>query len=250
MGFLSTVGSVISSFFSSNTSSSTSSYSSSTETIYEPDKVKVAKLEKKRAKIENERVTLMANAQKEIIELNARMQGAIIEAEAKSSQHSAEVLKNLMKDVNIIAQQRLELLENGQFEVVKKIETLYLEFEKEIQKDNYGFQLEKLPKMLEILEKFPPESSSYKLYEDSIADQRKLNIEFVSRKLSDLSKRQQMLIESSSETKNMILEHSAKLVEDRMIFLEKQLDSRKELAIQNSQNKLELGSRDNQKLLS
>jgi hypothetical protein len=238
MGFWSTVTSVVGSWFSSNTSSSTSSYSSSTETIYEPDKVKVAELEKERAEIENERVTLMADAQKEIIELNARMQGAIIEAEAKSFEHSAQVLKDLMQNMNIIAQQRLELLENGQFEVVKKIETLYLEFEKEIQKDNDNFQLEKLPKMFEILEKFPTESSSHKLYTDSIDKQINLNIDFVSRKLSDLSNRQKLLIESASETKKIVLEHSYKVVEDRMKFIENQLESRKELAIQNNQNQL------------
>ena len=230
MGFWGTVGSVVSSWFGSNTSSSTSSYNSSVETIYEPDKVKIAELEKDRANIENKRVSLMADAQKEIIELNARMQGAIIEAESQSFEHSAKVLKNLMHDMNLIAQQRLELLENGQFEIVRKIETLYLEFEREVQKDNDSFQLEKLPKMFDILERFPPESSSHKLYTGSIDKQINLNIEFVSKKLSDLSNRQKLLIESTNETKIRILEQSSKIVEDRMKFLDNQLESRKELA--------------------
>jgi len=230
MGFWGTVGSVVSSWFGSNTSSSTSSYNSSVETIYEPDKVKIAELEKDRANIENKRVSLMADAQKEIIELNARMQGAIIEAESQSFEHSAKVLKNLMHDMNLIAQQRLELLENSQFEIVRKIETLYLEFEREVQKDNDSFQLEKLPKMFDILERFPPESSSHKLYTGSIDKQINLNIEFVSKKLSDLSNRQKLLIESTNETKIRILEQSSKIVEDRMKFLDNQLESRKELA--------------------
>jgi DNA-binding ferritin-like protein len=254
MGFWSTVGSFVSSAIDtvsdwlggsscdSGGGSSSSSSSYNTETIYEPDKVKVAELE-------NERAEMLVREQKEIIELNARMQGAIIEAEAKSFEHSAEVLKNMMRDINIIAQQRMELLEDGHLEVVKKIENLYSDFEREIQKDNESFQLEKLPQMLEMLNKFPPESSSHKLYSNSVDKQINLNMEFVSRKLSDLSKRQNALIESAKETKKIVLEHSNKIVEDRMQFLEKQLEKRKELAIQNSQNQLEFQKGDGSLLI-
>jgi hypothetical protein len=204
--------------------------SSSVQTLHEPDKVKIAELELQIAQTNSENAQMLLQEQKELIRINAQMQGAIIEAEAKSFQHSAEVLKELMKSINIIAQQRLELIENGQLEIVKKIENLYSDFEKEVKKDNFNFQMNQLPQMMEMLEKFPPESSSHKLYSKSVEKQIDINTEFISRKLSDLSKRQQMLVESTEETKKIVLEHSNKIVENRMQFLEQQLESRKELA--------------------
>jgi hypothetical protein len=238
MGFWSSVGSFVSGIFSGGSSSSSgnsghsSSSSNSIQTIYEPDKVRMAELE-------NDKIGLMAEAQKEIIQMNAQMQGAIIEAETRSFEHSAKVLKSLMSDINILAQQRLTLLENGNLEIVKNIETLYSGFEKEVQKDNMNFQLKQLPQMFEVLSNFPDGSSSHTLYKDSIDKQINLNMEFVSEKIKNLLKRQQMLIESSNDAKKMVCEESAKLVQDRMIFLEQQLESRKELALLNNPNSVQ-----------
>jgi hypothetical protein len=191
-------------------------------------------LEKEIEETKSENARMVLQEQKEIIGLNAKMQNAIIEAEEKSFEHSAHILKEMMKSINTISQQRLELIENGQLEIVKKIENMYSDFEKEINNDNMNFQLNQLPQMLETLEKFPPESSSHQLYSQSVEKQMNLNFEFVSRKLADLGKRQQTLIDSSVKTKDLIVEHSNRVVEERMKFLENQLESRKELARQNN----------------
>jgi hypothetical protein len=76
------------------------------------------------------------------------MQAAVIEANARGFEHSANVLKSLIHDMNLMAQQRLTLLENGHFEIVKNIEPLYRDFEREVQNDNHAFQVEKLPAMI------------------------------------------------------------------------------------------------------
>ncbi len=234
--------------FSRDGSSSSHNSNSSVQTLYEPDRVKIAQLELQIAESNNERTQILLEGQKELIELNARMQGAIIEAEANSFEHSAEVLKSFMHDMNIIAQQRMELLENGHFEVVNKIERLYLDFEKEIQQDGVSY-LEKLPKMLEMLEKFPPESSAYKIYAQSIEKHSFITSEFLGNKLKALQTKQQNLIDSSIKMKEALFEHSAKIVEERMKFLESQLESRRELTLQNSNLHLIANGQNSQKLL-
>jgi hypothetical protein len=226
MGFLNRVFDTVSSFFSNNGSSRSSSEnyhsSSTTQTIYEPDKVRVAELE-------NQRSEMLVEAQKDIIELNARMQAAVIEANVRGFEYSANVLKSLMTDMNIIAQQRLQLLENGHFEIVKQIECLYLDLEREITKDNDAFQMEKLPQMFEVLSRFLVDSVPYKMYADSIEQQKQLNLTFVAEKFKGLRQRQHTLIESSVEAKKLVLEQSGQLVADRMKFLEKQIEHKETL---------------------
>jgi hypothetical protein len=217
-GIVDTISSIFSFSSSSNNSRSENHNSSSTtQTVYEPDKVRVAELE-------NQRSEMLVEAQKDIIELNARMQAAVIEANVRGFEYSANVLKSMMTDMNIIAQQRLQLLENGHFEIVKQIECLYLDLEREIKKDNLEFQIEKLPQMFDVLSKFPEDSAAHKMYLGSIDQQIQLNISFVADKFKGLTQRQHTLITASTDTKKLVLEQSGQLVADRMKFLEQQIE--------------------------
>jgi len=219
MGFFSSamdiVGDAVDSIFGGSSSSS-SSRSSNVTTMYEPDKVRVEELRKENNK-------LMIDGQKEIIELNAKMKIAMIEAEAKGFEYISNILTKLTKDMNIIAQQRLELLENGHIDIVERIENMYQKLYKEIREDSEKFNLDTLPSMLEMLNKFDKDSSSHRLYEKSIEKQIELNMNFFQEKISALLKRQQSLIDSSIQSKEQILSHSAKIVEDRMLFLQSQI---------------------------
>jgi len=232
MGFFSWVGSglkAVGNFLSGSSGSYSHSSTSSSQTLYEPDRVRVAELELSRTRLDNERAEMMIEGQKEIIELNAQMQGMIIQAHAKGLEHSVAVLKSLMTDMNLMAQQQLTLLENGQMEVVRQIETLYHSFEQEIQKDNDTFQLQQLPAMLEKLSQFPETSTAHQLYAGSIDKQIVLNLDFFDSKLKGVLHRQSLLIESAVASKQFILEHSAQLVSGRMAFLETQLEHQKSL---------------------
>ncbi len=248
MGFWSSIGSAISSLFGGGSSSSSGGYSVSyshqnhnattTSTVYEPDRVKAEELA-------NKRVKLIADSQSELLELNAKFTGLIIQAEARSFQHSAEIMKNLLSDLNIIAEQRLRLIENGHLEIVQQIEDAYSKIEADVKLDNELFANEKMPKMLENLEKFKEGSSAHKTYEKLMNGQVDIHLEFIKNKLHDLRKRQQQLIDSSVNTKNKIIEDTSKLVSEQMLYLDKQLESRKEnlklesqQQIENSQQKL------------
>ncbi len=223
MGFLGNLWdgakSVVKTVFGDHSSSETYSSvsTSTTQTIYEPDRVKVAELE-------NDRMDRAIEAQKEIIQMNSEMQLLIMEAHQKGFEHSTQILKEMMQSLNQIAQERLLLIENGHFEVVEKIEKLYLGLEKEIREDNDGFNMDKLPQMLEMLSKFEVGSASARLYEKSIDKQIELNGTFFTQKLSALHERQRIMVESSIKSKEQVLEQSSQIVLDRMKFLDKQLE--------------------------
>lgn len=198
------------------------SNTSSTQTVYEPDKVKVAELE-------NGRMDRAIEAQKEIMQMNQEMQLMIMEAHQKGFTQSTELLKEMMRSLNVIAQERLMLIENGHFEVVEKIEKLYLGLEKEIREDNDAFNMSQLPKMLEMLSQFEVGSTSAKLYEKSVDKQIELNGTFFTQKLSALHERQKLMVASAIKSKEQVLEQSSQIVLDRMKFLDKQLEHQQKM---------------------
>jgi hypothetical protein len=244
MGFFSGIGSFISSAVdtigsifgggssSSSNHNSSSNSNSNTEIIYEPDKVKITQLE-------NDRMEKAVIAQKEIMEMNHNMQLMIMEANQKGFENSSNILKELTISLNKIAQDRLILIENGHFEVVQKIENLYMQLEKEIRDDNTSFNLNELPEMLKMLDKFDKDSSSYDLYSKSIKKQMNMNMSFFAQKLSALHERQRMMVESSIKSKDLILEQSSQIVSQRMKFLEQQLQEQYKLPMDNKIKYLE-----------
>lgn len=225
-GLLDAGKSIVGSLFGNDSSASThsSTSTSNTETIYEPDRVKVAELE-------NDRMDKAIEAQKEIIQMNNEMQLYIMEAHQKGFEHSTQILKDMMRSLNQIAQERLVLIENGHFEVVEKIENLYLGLEKEIREDNNSFNMSQLPQMLEMLSKFEVGSASAKLYEKSVDKQIELNGTFFTQKLSALHERQKLMVASAIKSKEQVLEQSSQIVLDRMKFLDKQLEHQQNMQL-------------------
>jgi len=248
MGFFSSLWdgakSVVKTVFGDHSSTEATSNSniSNTQTIYEPDKVKVAELE-------NGRMDKAIEAQKEIIQMNNEMQLYIMQAHQKGFEHSTKVLKDMMRSLNLIAQERLVLIENGHFEVVEKIEKLYLGLEKEIREDNNSFNMSQLPQMLEMLSKFEVGSASAKLYEKSVDKQIELNGVFFTQKLGALHERQKLMVTSAIKSKEQVLEHSSQIVLDRMKFLDKQLEYQQNIQFipnQTQPQQINLTSNDNE----
>jgi len=229
-GFLSSAVNTISGFLGggnddcSSSSHESKTSTSTTQTIYEPDRVKIAELE--RAKMDK-----AIDAQKEIMQMNAEMQVMIMETHQKGFEHSTKLLKEMMLSLNQIAQERLLLIENGHFEVVEKVEKLYMGLESEIREDSTSFNLDELPKMLAMLEKFPKDSASAKLYEKSIDKQIDMNMSFFAQKLSALHERQKIMVESTIKSKELVLVQSAQMVLDRMAFLDKQLSHQQQVML-------------------
>lgn len=226
MNLLSSVGSFISgavdaarSIFGGDSSESRdrdyggsySSSSSSTVTNYDPDKVEVAKLE-------NERVELMKNAQRELVEVNARFEVAMIEARCKGFQAMQTSMMSLLREVNQLAEERLVLLENGSLEQVQKAESLYAELEKDMKNDD--FMILKLPKLLEMANKFPEGSESREIYMQGIRLQMTQAIDFQTEQLKKLNERCQIVVASVVSSKEKMQQHIDTVISKRIEHIE------------------------------
>jgi len=235
MGFWSwaadTVSSVVGSVFGSDTSSSgqhSSSHRSDETTMYEPDKVKVAQLE-------NEKMDKAVLAQKEMMQMNADMQRVLMQAQQKGFEHSTQILKDMILSLNGLAQDRLLLIEQGHFEVVEKIEKLYRGLEQEVQGDQSTFNLEELPKMMALYEQFPKGGAAANMYQKAIETQIEANSMFFAEKLKALLERQRIMVASTVQSKDLILEQSSQIVRERMKFLEEQLTQQQVFSLEEKQ---------------
>lgn len=220
-GFISSAASAVGSFLSGSSSSgggrerdyggSYSSSSSSTVTNYDPDKVEVAKLE-------NERVDLVKNAQLELMEVNARLEAVMIEARCKGFQAMQGSMLQMLKEVNHLAEERLVLLEKGNQEQIQKVESMYADLSKDIENDDFMFA--KVPQMLEIANKFPEESDSRKLYMSGIDREMAKHFDFKTEQLKKLNERCHVVVASVVESKKQMQAHIDTVISKRIEHIE------------------------------
>ena len=219
--FISSAASTIGSFLSGSSSSgsgrerdyggSYSSSNSSTVTNYDPDKVEVAKLE-------NERVDLVKNAQLELMEVNARLEAVMIEARCKGFQAMQGSMLQMLKEVNHLAEERLVLLENGSQEQIQKVESMYADLSKDMENDDFMFA--KVPQMLEIANKFPEESDSRKLYMSGIDREMAKHFDFKTEQLKKLNERCHVVVASVVESKKQMQAHIDTVISKRIEHIE------------------------------
>ena len=148
---------------------------------YEPDKVKIAEIEAnaqiRLAELDKDRVELIKNSQIELLEFNANCEIAIEEAKARSLSSMAQSITNLQTQLNEVIAKRLAIIEKGSISIVKEIEGFYKELENQIDEDNYKYSLERMPKLLEILEQYEEGSTAHKLYAKRILDNMQKEVE-------------------------------------------------------------------------
>ena len=220
LDFASSAWNTVTDFFSSSSSSggggrdyggSYSSSSSSTVTNYDPDKVEVAKLE-------NERVHLVKEAQQELMQLNAQLEVAMIEARCRGFQAMQGAMMNMLKEVNILAEERLILLENGSREQVQKVEAMYADLAKDIENDQFMF--EKVPQLLDMANKFPEDSASHKMFMQGIDREMATHFDFKTEQLKKLNERRQTVLDSVVESKKQMQAHIDLVVTKRIEQIE------------------------------
>jgi hypothetical protein len=220
LDFASSAWNTVTDFFSSSSSSggggrdyggSYSSSGSSTVTNYDPDKVEVAKLE-------NERVHLVKEAQQELMQLNAQLEVAMIEARCRGFQAMQGAMMNMLKEVNILAEERLILLENGSREQVQKVEAMYADLAKDIENDQFMF--EKVPQLLDMANKFPEDSASHKMFMQGIDREMATHFDFKTEQLKKLNERRQTVLDSVVESKKQMQAHIDLVVTKRIEQIE------------------------------
>ncbi len=235
MGILGTIGgwvssgiSAVSDYLSSDSSSSDSSNrSSSSITNYEPDKVKIAEINKETqlqlAGKEQERIELMRDVKIEILREQAKFEAAIAQTKLNGLEQMSEIIVNMQDRFNEVAEKRLKIIEQGSLDVIKGIENFYHELQKSIEQRDIEFTENKLPNLLEQLGKYPEDSPSHKLYFKKIDSLIANQTSYSERALIDLSARQDKIITSSLATKERITAHTDQLTSQ---IVEKIIDNR------------------------
>lgn len=211
MGILGTIGGFFKGLFKGESSGSRSV----SNTTYEPDKVKVAEIESQTkirlADMETERIKLSRDVQLEIMEQEYRFKVGYEEAKALGFNNIAATIVNMQEKLTEIAQKRIAIIENGSLDIVREFESFYIELKERIDNDNLKYSEEKLPKLLEVLEKYDENSPTYKLYYKRIEDDMNSQIMSYNKQIEGISERQAKIVDSFLVSKEKIIEQSSKI---------------------------------------
>lgn len=225
MGIFSTIGSAIKGIFGGGKSSGGGSRSTST-TTYEPDKVKVAEIEKETklrlAGLENEKIELAKNAQLELMEKQLYCQEALIEAQARGLAHTATVLVTLGEQFNEITKQRLEIIEAGSMQFIQQYEDFYGELQTKIREESEQFVMVKMPDLGAQLELFEPGSASARIFEKSIDQLLSVQMQSFADQLAQVNERHKEVQQSVLQSKQQMLSHTGSLTEGLLEHIQQQ----------------------------
>ncbi|MCD3216277.1 hypothetical protein G8S55_03280 [Clostridium botulinum C] len=213
MGLLSTIGGFVKGLFGgSNTGGGSRSTSSTT---YEPDKVKIAEIERETklrlADMENERIEIMKNAKIEALEKEYYFKVAYEEAKAKGLSYAAQTIINIQNKLDEITEKRLEIIEKGSLNIIKEIEGFYGNLENKIQADNDDYNLRKFPLLLETMQKFEKGSDAYIMYKEKIDKDANAQLQLMIRQIENISKRQSQIIDGFLRSKDKLIEQTGQI---------------------------------------
>ncbi len=215
--------------------------SSTTTTTYEPDKVRVAEIEAsvkvKLAGMEQERIRLYTDTQMELAEFNAKMEAAVIEARARGEQAIQQSMLEMMREANVLAEQRLKLIETAGLDVIKQIDGYYDQLVAEIDRDDFTSVQQKIPNLLEILKQFEEGTPEHTIYFSEVQDYRKRHNDFITERMKSLHARQSQVLASCISGKEQIGAHINLLVEKRMEQIGTSLQARQQAALPHGQEK-------------
>lgn len=152
------------------------------------------------------------------MEVNARLEAVMIEARCKGFQAMQGSMMQMLKEVNLLAEERLVLLENGSQEQVQKVEAMYADLGKDIENDDFMFS--KVPQMLDIANKFPEESDSRKLYMSGIDREMAKHFDFKTEQLKKLNERCHIVVASVVESKKQMQAHIDTVISKRIEHIE------------------------------
>lgn len=221
---------------------------------YEPDKVKIAEIEAnaqiRLAELDKDRVELIKNSQIELLEFNANCEIAIEEAKARSLSSMAQSITNLQTQLNEVIAKRLAIIEKGSISIVKEIEGFYKELENQIDEDNYKYSLERMPKLLEILEQYEEGSTAHKLYAKRIQDDMQKQVDHYNLQIESVGKRQDQIIASFLKSKDTIIEQTNDMAQALIDNLQDQMKQKNQLSSpqSNKDNILKIENKNNKLL--
>lgn len=220
MGFF---GRVISKLFGGGSSGG----GSRSTTTYEPDKVKVAEIEAdtkiRLANMETERIEIMKQARLDILEYETQCQIALEQAKAQGLGTMVQMIVTMQDKLNEVAEKRLQIIEKGSIQIIKEIEGFYEEIGDKIQADNEKYNSEKLPAMLDILNRYEAGTPQHELYFQQIQDDRKIQQQHYLKQIEAVSQRQSMVMSGFISSKEKIIEQTGQLTQGMLDSIEAQV---------------------------
>jgi len=200
---------------------------SRTTTTYEPDKVKVAEIERdtkiQLANMETERIEIMKQARLDILEYETQCQIALEQAKVQGLGNMTQMIIAMQDKLNEVAEKRLQIIEKGSIQIIKEIETFYEEIGDRIQADNDKYNREKLPALLEILKQYEPGSTEHEIYKEQIMDDRKLQQQHYMKQIEAVSERQSMVISGFISSKEKIIEQTGQITKGMLDSVQAQV---------------------------
>lgn len=210
--------------------------------VYEPDKVRVAEIERETklglADRENERIELMKEAQKEFFQMQTISRVAIEKARAEGMAKAAEQLVILQEKMLDVAKKRIAIIEEGSLPIIRDIENFYNEIGEKIQAASDDYNTKKLPQLLQILRQYEKDSPEHEIYFAQIQDDRARQNNFLAEQLQRISERQNLVLQSFLSSKEKIIEQTGQITQQIA-----------EGYIKNSENLLPPNQSDNQNFL-
>ena len=233
MGLFGTIGGIIKGWFGGGSSGGSRSTSN---TNYEPDKVKVAEIEAdtklRLAGMENERIELMKNAKLELLEFETKSKLALEEARARGLYNMAQTIIAVQDKLTEVAERRLQIIENGSIQIVKEIETFYQELGKKIEEDDDTYNTEKLPQLLALLERYEIGTPAHSLYQRRIEDDMALQSKHYTMQLNAVVQRQSQIISGFLQSKDRVVEHTSQLTEGLLERIAVQIEAGKNESVE------------------
>lgn len=223
MGLFSKVGGFIKGLFGGGSSGG----GSRSTTTYEPDKVKIAEIERdtkiQLANMETERIEIMKQARIDILEYETQCQVALEQAKAQGLGVMAQMIINMQDKLNEVAEKRLQIIEKGSIQIIKEIETFYDEIGDKIQADNDKYNREKLPALLDILNQYEPGTTAFEIYSQQIQDDRKMQQQHYMKQIEAVSERQNMVISGFISSKEKIIEQTGQITQGMLDSVQAQV---------------------------
>ena len=228
-------GNVVSAIFGGGSSRD----SSSTTTTYEPDKVRIAEIEAsskiKMEEMKQERIKLYAETQLELIEFNAKMEAAVIEARVCGDQILQQSMIELMREANVLAEQRLKLIETAGMDAIRQIDGYYDQLKNDLGTQDFDNTKLRIPQLLEILKNFEAGTPEHELYFDEIKQYKMRHNEYIMGQMKSLHNRQSQVLASCLTGKEQINSHINLLVEKRMEQIGMSLENREQMQLPDGQ---------------
>ena len=95
--------------------------------------------------------------------------------------------------------------------------------EVKVKADNYEYNIEKLPALLAILEKYEIDSPAHKLYQKRIEEDMRVQGEYYMKQLDNIAMRQQQVIDGFIKNKNNIIEQTDLITKELLASVQKQV---------------------------